>query len=170
MGPCCQTKWCKIPECCGIIAGRDSIFQMEYIASRYVRIGNFSGDVGGICIQEQNPQNGTRCNLTVPFPVHVQVPQYLANYPSNLCNISVCPQYESETYNITVPFRFATTVLTSSVKIHWFNLYHDGRSQIWFLDRVGKFCGCCLWWISQNASLLGTMGATCQWRSAEQRK
>ncbi|KAG4068159.1 hypothetical protein HA402_001584 [Bradysia odoriphaga] len=113
MGPCFDTPTCKIPRCCGIIAGRDSLFRIEYEADVDLNNGTFNGNLGAIGIGKavEGCENQL---LSIELPLfQITVPPSLGGYSRTLCEQSQCPQRRGRRYVLDVPFRFVTTALTT---------------------------------------------------------
>jgi len=107
MGPCFNTPGCKIPDCCGIIAGRESVFKIIYYATVPFTNGTFNGNLGGFALGPDGNQ------IEINLPIDIVVPPTLAGYGHNLCAQTKCPQRVGQRYELTIPFRFVTTVLTT---------------------------------------------------------
>ncbi|XP_037042828.1 uncharacterized protein LOC119079111 [Bradysia coprophila] len=113
MGPCFDTPTCKIPKCCGIITGRDSLFRIEYIADIDLNNGTFDGNLGAIGIGKA-VRGCDKELLAIELPLfQITVPPSLAGYSRTLCEQTQCPQKCGRRYVMDIPFRFVTTVLTT---------------------------------------------------------
>jgi hypothetical protein len=113
MGPCFDTPTCKIPRCCGIISGRDSLFRIEYEADIDLKNGTFNGNLGGIGLGKA-VEGCENQMLSIELPLfQIIVPPSLAGYSRTLCEQTCCPQKCGERYVLDVPFRFVTTAMTS---------------------------------------------------------
>lgn len=113
MGPCFDTPSCKIPRCCGIISGRDSLFRIEYEADIDFKNGTFNGNLGGIALGKavEGCENQL---LSIELPLfQITVPPTLAGYSRTLCDQTECPQKCGKQYTLDIPFRFVTTAMTT---------------------------------------------------------
>jgi len=72
--------------------------------------GKFNGNCGGIGLG--NEADGKDC-APVTLPFQITVPNTLAGYSHTLCDQTTCPQVCGQTYNLTIPFRFMTVIMTS---------------------------------------------------------
>lgn len=115
MGPCMDTPTCQCPACCGIIAGRDSVFIIEYKAKLPLVNGNFNGNCGGIGLG--TAVQGSKNFISIELPFQFLVPELVGGYKRPLSGQTTLPQEAGGVYNLTVPFRFVTTVLTTFVSI-----------------------------------------------------
>lgn len=86
MGPCMDTKGCKMPDCCGIISGRQSFFAVLLKSPVIVRSGRFSGWLQGINI------GNTTDHVRIPIDSPLTVPGFLAQYEHDLCKSIECPR------------------------------------------------------------------------------
>lgn len=119
MGPCFDTPSCKIPRCCGIIAGRDSLFRIVYEAAVPLCNGTFNGNLGGIGLGKA-VEGCENQMLAVNLPLfQLIVPPTLAGYSRTLCDQTTCPQVVGGTYTLDIPFRFITTLVTTLVRINF---------------------------------------------------
>lgn len=115
MGPCFDTPSCKIPVCCGIISGRDSLFRIEYEADIDFKNGTFNGNLGGIALGRAVEGCEDQL-LSIELPLfQITVPPTLAGYSRTLCDQTECPQKRGNQYTLDIPFRFVTTAMTSLV-------------------------------------------------------
>ncbi|KAJ6641081.1 hypothetical protein Bhyg_06015 [Pseudolycoriella hygida] len=110
IGPCFDSATCKIPRCCGIISGKDSLYRLVYEAEVPFSNGTYNGKLGGICIV--NPfSDGDLLTLTLPTS-RLLLSSPLAGYRKSLCEQTTCPQEVGKTYTIDIPFRVVTSVIT----------------------------------------------------------
>lgn len=117
MGPCFDTPSCKIPKCCGIISGRDSLYRIIYKAEVPFENGTFNGNIGGIGIGEAVEGHDKEL-VDIEFPYQLLFPTYLAGYERDLCSQTTCPQKVDKIYKLDIPFRFITTAMTTLVRTY----------------------------------------------------
>ncbi|KAJ6640044.1 hypothetical protein Bhyg_12793 [Pseudolycoriella hygida] len=110
IGPCFNTPTCKIPRCCGIISGRDSLSRFVYEAGVPFSNGTYYGKIGGIAIgKAAEGSDGELLSIDLPTgPILLPVP----GYSHNLCEQTTCPQEVGKTYTLDVPFRCITSLVT----------------------------------------------------------
>jgi len=121
MGPCFDTPSCKIPACCGIISGEESLFRIKYRANQNFTDGIFNGNLGGIALG--NAVRGCEKGLLeIKLPLfQIIVPPTIAGYKRTLCDCkktgqkgqTKCPQRAGQIYTLDIPFRFITRVITT---------------------------------------------------------
>jgi len=110
MGPCVCTAQCEIPDCCGIVSGENSNFVIEYEAVTSFETGIFNGNFGGLGL---GPESDGRNCTPIVLPFQITVPNDLAGYKHDLCSQTQCPQVKGNVYNLTIPFRFITVLITT---------------------------------------------------------
>lgn len=115
MGPCYDTPSCRIPRCCGIVSGRDSLFRIVYEAAVPIKNGTFNGNLGGFGFGDA--VEGCENNfLPLNLPFQVTVPPTSAGYSRKLWDQTRCPQRVGGVYTLDIPFRFVTTLMTTFVR------------------------------------------------------
>jgi len=110
MGPCSNSKHCQIPNCCGIISGENSTFQIEFEAVTPLKGGVFNGNFDGFCIGDENDESNCTEISVSDLIGQVTVPSFVAGYSHDLCSQTSCNQKPGRVYNLTIPFRFITPV------------------------------------------------------------
>lgn len=132
MGPCFNTPGCKIPRCCGIISGRDSLYRIEYEAEVPIKNGTFNGNLGGVAIGKAVEGCEDKF-FALPLPAQILVPTILPTYSRNLWEQTILPQKIGGKYRLDIPFRFITTALSTFVSINqYFNCHASFKLEYYF--------------------------------------